>query len=137
MGMFAPAAASLLVFVVLPLWIAAGLADYFCHRATRIELTSGASESVLRLVQFVLVGIPVTAAQFLNINAGYFAFALGFLVLHHAVAAGFSWSGCRVRQNGDDHDSQKDCECYEFKSTHGRASRPLTELSISALLTSG
>lgn len=81
------AAASLLIFFVLPLWIAAGLADYFCHRATRIELTSGVSESVLHLAQFGLVGIPVTAALFLEINAGYFALALLFLVLHHAVAA--------------------------------------------------
>lgn len=83
----ASAAASLLIFVVLPLWIAAGLADYFCHRATSIESTSGVPESILHLVQFALVGIPVTAALFLDINAGYFALALVCLILHHAVAA--------------------------------------------------
>src|SRR4051812_13986461 len=81
------AAASLLIFFVLPLWIAAGLADYFCHRATSIETTSGVSESILHLAQFGLVGIPVTAALFLDINAGYFALAFVFLILHHAVAA--------------------------------------------------
>jgi hypothetical protein len=85
---FAVSAAScLLISVVLPLWIAAGLADYLCHRATSIETTSGTPESVLHLVQFASMGIPVTAALFLQINAGYFLFAFAFLVLHHAVAA--------------------------------------------------
>jgi hypothetical protein len=83
----ASAATSLLIFVVLPLWIAAGLADYICHRATRIETTSGATESMLHLAQFALVGVPVTAALFLDINAGFFVLAAVFVVLHHAVAA--------------------------------------------------
>lgn len=85
---FAASAASwILVLVVLPLWITAGLADYFCHRATSIETTSGTPESILHLVQFASVGLPVTAALFLRINAGYFLFAFVFLVLHHIVAA--------------------------------------------------
>jgi hypothetical protein len=88
MGSFAVSAtASLLIFAVLPLWIAAGLADYFCHRATSIETTSGTLESVLHLVQFALVGLPVTLALFVDINAGYFLIAGIFVVLHHAVAA--------------------------------------------------
>ena len=81
------AASSLLMFVVLPLWIAAGLADYLCHRATSIETTSGTTESVLHLAQFGLVGVPVTLALFFDINAGYFILAAVFLLLHHAVAA--------------------------------------------------
>lgn len=88
MTSFATAAASaLLMFAVLPLWIAAGLADYLCHRATSIETTSGTKESALHLAQFALVGIPVTLALFLDINAGYFVLAAVFLLLHHAVAA--------------------------------------------------
>jgi hypothetical protein len=83
----ASAVASLLIFAVLPMWIAAGLADYFCHRATSIETTSGTTESILHLVQFSLVGIPVTAALFFNINAGYFLVAFILLVFHHAAAA--------------------------------------------------
>jgi hypothetical protein len=81
------AAATLLLFVVLPLWIAAGLADYLCHRATSIETTSGTRESALHLAQFGLVGVPVTLALFFDINAGYFVLATVFLLLHHAVAA--------------------------------------------------
>jgi hypothetical protein len=38
---------ALLMYFVLPLWLAAGFADYLCHRATHIEETSGWKESVL------------------------------------------------------------------------------------------
>ena len=83
--MTAPTA--LLVFVILPLWMAAGLADYLCHRATSIQTTSGTRELILHLVQFALVGIPISLALFLETNAGYFALAILFILLHHAVAA--------------------------------------------------
>ena len=55
----AHAAAVILMFVVVPVWIGAGLADYFCHRYSRLAFTSGPGESVLHLVQLGLVGIPV------------------------------------------------------------------------------
>jgi hypothetical protein len=81
------AASILLLLVVLPAWMGAGLADYFCHRATRIEQTSGVPESLLHLLQFALVGLPVTAALFLYPNAGFFLFAGICILLHHGVAA--------------------------------------------------
>ena len=36
----------LLMYFVLPLWLAAGFADYLCHRAVHIEKTSGWRESI-------------------------------------------------------------------------------------------
>ena len=42
----------LLGYLILPLWIAAGFADYLCHRAARISENSGAQESALHLVQY-------------------------------------------------------------------------------------
>ena len=35
----------MLMYFVMPLWLAAGFADYLCHRATHIERTSGWKES--------------------------------------------------------------------------------------------
>jgi hypothetical protein len=88
MASFAVSAAqSLLTMIVLPVWMLAGLGDYLCHRATSIETTSGSGESVLHLIQFALIGIPITVALFFEINAGYFLFAMAFIVLHHVVAA--------------------------------------------------
>ena len=76
----------LLGFVVLPLWVAAGFADYACHRAARIQINSGTPESLLHLVQFSLIGLPVMLALFLRANAGFFLFALFCILLHHVVA---------------------------------------------------
>ena len=76
----------LLGFVVIPIWMAMGLADYFCHRRADIEHTAGTRESVLHLLQFGLVGIPLTAALFFRVNAGLLLLIAVFVVMHHAVA---------------------------------------------------
>ena len=76
----------ILGFFVLPLWIGAGLADYLCHRAARIQENSGTPESLLHLLQFGLVGLPLTLGLFLRPNAGFFLFGALCILLHHAVA---------------------------------------------------
>jgi hypothetical protein len=63
------AAQTVLMYFVLPVWLAAGFADYLCHRATSIELTSGWKETLLHLLQLVEMAIPTLAAIFLDINA--------------------------------------------------------------------
>ena len=80
------AAALILMFAVLPIWVAAGLADYLCHRASSIETTSGPKESALHLLQLSLVGFPVLLALFLEIDAALLALMIVCLLLHHAVA---------------------------------------------------
>jgi hypothetical protein len=80
------AAATILMFGVFPLWVAAGLADYFCHRASAIETTSGPRESALHLLQLGLVGVPVLLALFLQIDAALLALMIACLLLHQAVA---------------------------------------------------
>ena len=82
----ASAAAAILMFAVLPIWVAAGLADYFCHRASSIETKSGPTESALHLLQLSLVGLPVLLALFLEIDAALLAIMIACLLLHHAVA---------------------------------------------------
>ncbi|MDB6111900.1 MAG: diguanylate cyclase [Pedosphaera sp.] len=80
------AAGIFLLCGVIPVWIVAGLADYFCHRYSRISETSGTRESALHLVQFCLIGLPIVSALFLQINAGIFLLAAICILLHHAVA---------------------------------------------------
>jgi hypothetical protein len=63
------AAQAVLMYFVLPVWLASGFADYLCHRATCIETTSGWKESLLHLLQFGEMAIPTLAAIFLEINA--------------------------------------------------------------------
>ena len=76
----------LLLFFVMPLWLAAGFADYVCHRAMRIESTSGAKESLLHLAQLVEISIPILAALFFEIDALVFAIMIASLVAHELTA---------------------------------------------------
>lgn len=75
-----------LMYVVVPVWLLGGLADYLCHRAAHIERNSGVAETVLHLLQFGLVGVPLLAALLLEVNAAVLLVMLVGLVLHQAAA---------------------------------------------------
>jgi hypothetical protein len=76
----------LLMYFVLPVWLAAGFADYLCHRAAHIEETSGWRESILHLLQFGEMAVPVLAALFLEITSSVILMMTAFLILHQATA---------------------------------------------------
>lgn len=80
------AALHILMYFIMPLWIAAGLADYFCHRRTDIAHTAGPKESVMHLVMFAEIGIPLVACLFLDINALVFLTMILAFVAHEATA---------------------------------------------------
>jgi hypothetical protein len=67
----------LLGYVILPLWLLVGLADYATHARTRIAETSGMHESALHLLQTAEIGIPVLAVLLLQVNA----LALGLMII--------------------------------------------------------
>jgi hypothetical protein len=71
---------------ILPLWIAAGFADWTRHRATRIEKTAGAKESLMHLLMLVEAGIPLLAGLFLEITAPVLALMIGAFFVHEATA---------------------------------------------------
>jgi hypothetical protein len=79
-------AQSMLMYFVLPLWLAAGFADYLCHRAASIETTSGPKESLLHLLQFSEMAVPTLAAIFLEINAAIILIMIISLILHQLTA---------------------------------------------------
>lgn len=76
----------LLMYFVLPLWLAAGFADYLCHRAAHIEQTSGWKESALHLLQFAEMAVAVLAALFLEITSAVIVLMVVCLILHEATA---------------------------------------------------
>jgi hypothetical protein len=76
----------ILMYFVLPLWLIAGFADWLCHRASNIERTTGAKESLIHLLMFTEVGLPLLAAIFLEINAGIIALMILAFFLHEATA---------------------------------------------------
>ncbi len=75
-----------LMYVLVPVWLAAGLGDYFCHRLAHIEHNSGFKESLLHLLQFAQVGVPLLAVLFLEVNAAVVILMVMGLVLHQATA---------------------------------------------------
>ena len=80
------AAQAVLMYFVLPVWLAAGFADYLCHRAAAIEVTSGWKESLLHLLQRAERAVPTLAAIFLEINALVIATMIVCLIAHEATA---------------------------------------------------
>ena len=76
----------ILLYFILPIWLLAGCADWLCHRAAHIATTTGAKESILHLLMFAEIGLPLLAAIFLQINAGIIAFMIVAFFIHEATA---------------------------------------------------
>lgn len=75
-----------LMYIVVPVWLIAGFADWLCHRAANIQAATGAKESLIHLLMFAEVGIPLCAAIFLRINAGLILLMLVAFFAHEATA---------------------------------------------------
>lgn len=73
-----------LMYFVVPLWLAAGFADWLCHRATNIETTAGPKESIIHLLLFAEVGGPFLAVLLLDVNALVLAFMIVMFLIHEA-----------------------------------------------------
>jgi len=80
------AAVLVLLYFILPLWLAAGFADYLCHRASSIELTTGYKESLIHLLMFAEVAVPLLAAIFFEINALVIALMIVGFIAHQLTA---------------------------------------------------
>lgn len=70
------------MYAVVPLWIAAGLADWFCHRATLIEHTSGLPENRMHWLLFAEGAVALLAAALLEVNAGVLVLVAAAFIAH-------------------------------------------------------
>ena len=78
------AAELLLMAAVLPLWIAAGLADWWCHRRTAIERTSGSPENAFHWLLLAESGIALLAVALLEIDAAVLVLVFAAFLAHEA-----------------------------------------------------
>jgi hypothetical protein len=76
-----------LTYVLLPAWAAAGLLDWYWHRTTAIERTSGAHESLTHLLMGVEGGVALALGVFCEIDAGVVAAIAAAALVHEATAA--------------------------------------------------
>jgi hypothetical protein len=71
---------------VLPIWMGAGLADWWCHRRTDIEHTSGTTESAIHAAMMLEGGLPTLLGLFCEVNAGVLALTYAALAAHELTA---------------------------------------------------
>ena len=67
---------------VIPLWIVAGLVDWWCHRRTAIERTSGWPENVFHWFLFAEAGIALAAVGLLEITAAVLLLVFAAFLAH-------------------------------------------------------
>jgi hypothetical protein len=77
---------ALLIWAIYPAWLLAGAGDYLCHRKTKIECSSGATESGLHLAQFVCLAIAFACAVLLQISAAVFGVLVALVVAHSVLS---------------------------------------------------
>jgi len=77
---------TLLLWGIYPLWLLAGAGDYWCHRRTHIERTSGSAESWFHLLQFLTLLIAIAAGTLLEPNALVFGAMVVAVLVHTALA---------------------------------------------------
>jgi hypothetical protein len=75
-----------LLYFILPLWIAAGICDWFCHRHARIEANAGAKESVIHLLMLGEAGTAILAGLFFDVNSLVLLVMLGAWAVHEVTA---------------------------------------------------
>lgn len=73
---------ALLLYVLLPVWLLAGLGDWLCHRVQRIEHSTGLKESLLHALMVAELGVGVMAVLLLQVNAAVLALLLACCILH-------------------------------------------------------
>lgn len=76
----------ILLWFILPVWLGAGFCDWLCHRATGIERTTGVKETLIHMLMFLEMGLPLLAALFLEVNALIIAFMIVMFFLHETTA---------------------------------------------------
>ena len=70
------------MYVLVPVWLLAGTADFACHRALKIEHNAGVRESVLHLLMLTQLGVAVACALLLQPTALVFAIMLAACLAH-------------------------------------------------------
>ena len=80
------AAQRYVLYILLPLWFVPGVLDYWMHRRTDIEHTSGTRESLIHCLMMSEVGVPVMMALLLEINPLTLLLMLATPFIHEATA---------------------------------------------------
>ena len=59
---------NLILYGLLPLWGVAGFIDWCCHRASKVESTSGLAESLVHSLMGIQLGVPIVLCLTFEVN---------------------------------------------------------------------
>jgi hypothetical protein len=76
----------LILYGVLPLWGITGFIDWCCHRATRIERTSGLKESLMHSLMGIQLGVPIILCLTFQVNVLLLLLCIAAWLSHEFVA---------------------------------------------------
>ena len=77
---------NLILYGLLPLWGITGLIDWYCHRATHIETTSGLKESLIHSLMGIQLGIPIVLCIIFYVNVSVLLICIAAWLMHEVVA---------------------------------------------------
>ena len=77
---------NLMLYAILPLWGIAGFMDWCCHRATRIESTSGLKESLIHSLMGIQLGLPILLCLLFEINVLVLLLCVAMWFAHEFIA---------------------------------------------------
>jgi hypothetical protein len=77
---------NVILYVLLPLWGLAGMLDWWCHRQTEIEKTSGLKEAYIHCLMGVQICIPLVLSLLFEVNVLIMLLCFGALIAHEVVA---------------------------------------------------
>lgn len=77
---------NLILYGLLPLWGIAGFIDWCCHRATRVEATSGIKESLIHSLMGVQLAIPILLCLLFEVNVLILGICALTWLLHECIA---------------------------------------------------
>jgi hypothetical protein len=79
------ASQTFLTCVLLPLWLVPGFGDYWCHRAAKIERTSGTHESITHMLMISSTGVGIGVGLVCEVNELALAIMIASAVAHEAI----------------------------------------------------
>ncbi len=77
---------NLILYGLLPLWGISGFIDWCCHRATKVEATSGLKESLMHSLMGIQLGIPIVLCLLFEVNVLILLVCIVMWVAHEFVA---------------------------------------------------
>jgi hypothetical protein len=77
---------NVILYVLLPLWGIASMLDWWCHKQTNIESTSGLREANIHCLMGAQIGLPLVLSLVFEVNVLILILCFAALIAHEFIA---------------------------------------------------